>query len=361
MKYPKLNNELGVARGFAVFLVILAHTDLLLMAIAPDYLSFSRVNRALGRIPVPLFFFASGLAFHGIISSDKRRQITSFAVRYAYLYFLWLPISLLIRHIAGFSGKPLQEGVLDILVQFVFPVKGECWFLYAMTLIVLICYSVRKIPVYTQIIAAIAVIYASRSASDIWFAHAMADGILFFMVGVHARNQALRLFSYPALSGSVMGVLGYTILLFGAWLVGNPQSVLGTTLALSLSFVGIFSAINIARVIAGSQLSHMFSIIGRNAINFYLISALITMAMLGALDNTIFLKLPNYVIVLSVSLTAIVASLAFYNATKQFRLLYEPPTSLVNWIVRSRRSRPVSAEIASGSFIENAATPSSGA
>jgi fucose 4-O-acetylase-like acetyltransferase len=259
------------AKGVGILLVVFGHTlrGLHSSRIIADSSSFHSVDSWIYSFHMPLFFLLSGLFAErrversaGVFLQDKLATI-------AYPYLIWSTLQTLMQFaVSGYTNS--QTSLYDLARILINPVM-QFWFLYALFLISLIYYVLRRCGLGPLgVLSAFAVFWSSRQWMPLipWWPLRVTriNGIYYSLGSVidhHGGTERIERASTAALAAIVF--LGYGIVTASVWRAQDP--ILLTDLAVTLC--GIAASVALAVLLSRARGLDLIRVLGTYSLEIY--------------------------------------------------------------------------------------------
>ena len=239
------------ARGIGIFLVVLGHTlrGLEASRIIADGPAFRLTDAWIYRFHMPLFFLLSGLFAERRVDRGAVGFVRDKLATLAYPYLVWSVLQTLVQFATSryANHKPSLSDLAWILVE---PIL-QFWFLYALFLISLFYYALRRMglgPV--GVLAVFAAWWASRGWvrwSGWWPLEASRDYGIFYALG-SALNR-LGWTGHPERAPSA-ALIATVILGYGAVTASVARSIVSPPfLGLGATLCGIAASVALATLL----------------------------------------------------------------------------------------------------------------
>lgn len=240
--------QIDALKGFAIFMVILAHSIILTPVDLHQDPVCSYLFVLLSNVHMPLFFVISGFCFS--YRGDYGSYIVKKVKRLMVPYVVFNVIDMVFRKaLSSLVNRP--RGIWESVVKMLF-YGGEFWFLYALFLIFLfypVLYRWQKnSPKRMWLVSAVLLVISSLGISvELFRIFDLAHYLFFFQVGVQLRASQWPVFEKrkPAAVWPVAGILAIV------WCVGlvfiseqplwNALSALGIVVCYLLTQSDIFN------------------------------------------------------------------------------------------------------------------------
>ncbi|MFC9918991.1 acyltransferase family protein [Agromyces binzhouensis] len=331
-----------MTKGAAIIMVVYYHATL--------YLQHQGVEGVLGRakaafelFPMPAFLLIAGLFSARIVSWTFADLWRRKLLPLIYLYVVWSVLRaafyLVVPGLNGELGELPATNILSLALIFVWP-SSSYWFVYALFLFTFALWAVRRLPALVVVIVAgiVSTLFTSGlvNAGNIGWNRVGALAVFFVAGALYAepvfvavqRSRPIHLIAAAAIFVAVSALVLFAGM---RWL---PFLVLVGQIA-AVAF-GVMLSKLLARVRPFGFLSYL----GSRSLKIYLIHLFVIVsaaAIVGTL-NPDWPRWLDFLVLVSVVLLAIFASLWIARATAAVRWLYLPPP----WLTRGR-SRATSA------------------
>jgi uncharacterized membrane protein YcfT len=274
------------AKGIAIVLVVLFHSGLLLMEnnMAPDVWVF--FGRVFSTLRMPLFFLASGLFAASVIARPWRDLWNSRLRLLVWMLVLWTIVRFGYFAVVPMDTRPGETNVTKVLLTLIEPSSG-LWFLHALVLLFVIAKVMRnRIPVVVQIGVAAIVSFAFLSgvSLDSLSYNGIGRYLFFFLLGCYARQWILKFTERPRW----VLMLSLTVLFATlATIIYRLHFERIPGVAFGLSLIAVSAGILIARCLAATPLTRVFTFIGKNTLPIYVTNVVIVAAIVTGLQRFI--------------------------------------------------------------------------
>ncbi|MEV8370924.1 acyltransferase family protein [Microbacterium sp. NPDC064584] len=322
---------IDVAKGAAIFLVVLYHSTLYVgaagMAGMPAILKIP-----LELFPMPAFFVLAGMTSSRTVTFTFGDLFRRRVLPMLYLYVVWSTIRFLFFLLIPAANSNLGDlpanSIVALALIFLWP-SSSYWFLYALALFTVGAWLLRRVPAWVSL-GATALLSAFVTSGWLHTDNIGWDRVLglfvFYLFGIHLAKpiaawvERSRLWGGVSLVVLFAGFVGFAVLFS---IRGVPGiALIGQVLALAAGFA---LAQSISRVRAFAFLSTW----GASSLHIYLYHLFIIIpiaAVIGLVDW----QGPRWVgflIQIAVTLAAILASLMIMRWTAKARWLLIPPRS----------------------------------
>ncbi|WP_316288629.1 acyltransferase [Clavibacter michiganensis] len=320
------------ARAMAILLVALFHAGLLLMQEDLASPVWATINSAFVTFRMPIFFLASGLLAGSAVRRSWPELWNSRIAILVWALAIWSVLRFLYFSVVPLDSRPHEGDPRALLLAFVFPATG-LWFLHALAVFLVVAkIAYGRVPPWIQlgVAAVLSALFLSvlRIGSLSW--DGMAKYLVFFLIGLHAKDLVFRVASRPrpiaaAAALVALGAAGVAVELTG---ISGVPGVLLVVSCLAMA-VGVLWAALLAR----TRLVRPLRFLGRNTLPIYVAHVLVIAAACAVLDAVGFEAsgAVPYLLPLVVSVVAIAASLALHAVAMRtpLRFLYRTPPFLV--------------------------------
>ena len=259
------------ARGIGIFLVVLGHTlrGLDASRIIADGAAFRLADSWIYSFHMPLFFLLSGLFAGRRVDLGPGPFLRDKLATLAYPYLVWSVLQTLVQVAIGrYTNR--QVGIQELAWILIDPIM-QFWFLYALFLISLFYYTVRRCgfgPVGA--LAAFAGAWATRGWLPVlgWFPldAARSYGIYYALGPVLDRLGATaRLERAPTAAMVVAALLGYGVVTASA-----PRHLDGLfPLGLAVTLCGISASLALAVLLGRTRGADFIRVMGVHSLEIY--------------------------------------------------------------------------------------------
>ena len=320
---------IDVAKGVAIFLVVLYHSTLYLGAAGmPGLPVIAKVPLEL--FPMPAFFVLAGLVSSRTVTFGFGDLLRRRVLPMLYLYAVWSAIRFLFflvmpGTISNLGDLPANS-IVTLALIFVWP-SSSYWFLYALALFTVGAWLIRRTPAWIAVGAA-AVLSAVVSSGMLQTGNVGWDRVLglffFYLVGIHFSK---RITGWVQRGGTWTGpalLLAFAAFVAGAVLLGvrgvPGVALVGQLLALAAGFA-------LAQLFTRSPASAFLLHWGTSSLHIYLYHLFIIIP-IAAIVAAIGWEAPRWaglLIQVAVTILAVLASLAIMWWTGRARWLLIPP------------------------------------
>jgi fucose 4-O-acetylase-like acetyltransferase len=312
------------ARGIGIFLVVLGHTLRGLhngRLIAEDSLAFHRVDSWIYSFHMPLFFLLSGLFAERRTGQEPRRFLYDQFATIAYPYLVWSVLQTLVQMALGrYTNR--QVGSMELVGILVNPIM-QFWFLYALLLIVLIYYILRRCGLAPLGgLVAFALFWASQGwvSLGIWLPlnEARRNGI-FYAVGavLGHRGHIDRIERAPTLPLAITALAGYALVTAALFRPEGSRPVL----ALAVAFCGIAASIALAVLFGRLKGLDLVRVMGVYSLEIYVVHTIASAGIRIALHKALKIQDVSIHVVLG-TLAGIVLPLLLARFCERFHVRF---------------------------------------
>jgi uncharacterized membrane protein YcfT len=317
------------AKGIGIFLVVLGHTlrGLESSRIIHDSLGFRLVDSWIYRFHMPLFFLLSGLFAERRTGSQAGAFLWHKLATLMYPYLVWSTLQTLVQMAIGrhtnraANPRDLAGILIEPIMQF--------WFLYALFLIALIYYGLRRCRLRPPwALMAFAAFWATQGWLPLgtWTPpyQARRHGIYYALGAVAGdRDWIVRIGRCPAPSLALTVALGYGIVTMSVLgYLGRPG--LPTDLAVTLS--GIAASVALAVLCDRTAVSGAVRVMGIYSLEIYVVHTIASAGIRIALQKALKVEGPAIHVALG-TIGGIVLPLALARFSRRHRaeFLFRPP------------------------------------
>lgn len=219
---------------------------------------------------MPDFFLVSGLFLARTINAPLRDYIDKKVVHFAYFYFLWLGLTLLVTDHDTLLADP--AAFAGLFVWNIIQPTGVLWFVHMLAVFYVLTRLIRHAPKWMVIAAAAALQIAHQGGwidTPSFIANRLMHYYVFFFTGYALSglvfNVADRAKAKPVLALAVLA----------AWAVGNHfmtdhgfHKLAGVGLA--LGFAGAMAVVQLSALLSLTKVAGFLRYCGRNSIVIYL-------------------------------------------------------------------------------------------
>ncbi len=259
------------AKGLGITLVVLGHTlrGLEASKILKDSALFHFVDNWIYAFHMPLFFVLSGMFAE---RQTDRRPVSFLADKLAvlaYPYMIWSCLQTLIQSLAG--GYTNHEARVTQLTEILTKPMMQFWFLYALFLISVIYYLLRRIglgPV--GVLSGFFLFWATSALLPVgnWspLLAARRNGVYFALGSVLHQRGITR--QWDRISGAILAsvaVMGFGVLAYGVSKFTEPLP----PMRMGFALLGIASSIAAAILIGRSRALDFVRVLGLYSLEIY--------------------------------------------------------------------------------------------
>lgn len=318
-----------ILKGIAILLVVLYHSAHLAVPLGFASEWWRDLNAALTSFRMPAFFFASGLFAGSVIRRPWKRLWSSRLALLVWAFVLWTVIRYVYFLIVPLHTRPFETDLRAVLLSPIWPQSG-LWFLHALLLFFVLSKLFAWVPAWAQVTFAVALSVASYgplSVGNLSY-DGMAHYFVFFLLGMHVRELALRLLQRRSIlltATSVVVFVAVTIIVEWKHLDRFPgvQTAVGV--------LAVATGVLIARALEDTPLRDPLRRLGLNTLPVYvqhviLIAAFYSLLLLVAPDGIPPVLRPYAPVV--VALLVVAAALLAHKAAlknRATRYLFEVP------------------------------------
>lgn len=334
-----------LAKGVAILAVILYHCMLFLRSVDLDAGGMGRLKTVLEMLPMPVFIALAGM-FHARVvqwtlgETWKRRLLS-----YAYLYLLWTVLRfafyVLVPNVRSDGAGSTAERPLFLLLAPVWPTSSY-WFIWALFLLTLLLWAVRRLP-RTPVVVAAAVISAAATSGWLntgnvgW--NRVAEYAVYFLVGAFCSQQLFEAVSRSRAWVPLAGLATWGVFAYVAAYVPYGSRVPGVAL---LGQVGaVVATATAAHHLVRLRLLGWVSYLGARSLHLYLVHvfviAVLAVGVVALRDAGLVPSRPLPVLAVVLVLVTVL-SVVVGRLLSRVRWLFVPPRLLT-----SRGRRPPAA------------------
>ena len=324
-----------VAKGIAMILVVLYHVGLVLVAkhLAPH--EWLIVNNYVQPIRMPLFMLTSGLFAQQMIAMSWPVMLRTRVALLMYLYMLWLVIFWGVHNLLPYRIAHHGYAQFSNVIAGIYWPHSVLWYLYALSLYVIVAKAIARLPVASQLGFALAVTVADQYSHLPFAYNDLVEYFFYFMIGLHLRAAILDLGRRSTWALTAASTAGYCALHTVRGDVHIPA------LKVALSIVGVVAAVLLAAQLEGSAIGRGLHYIGQRTLPIFLMFDIFIAIVLDP-----FLRLPHFIllphVVSPLVMAAVVIALTVitHQGLMRSRLtwLFElPPLPAVTTIANIRR------------------------
>jgi uncharacterized membrane protein YcfT len=262
-KLSHVGSILAASRGVAIFIAVLWHVDILLFRYYPNYVIHESTFKFLWPLPLPLFFFLTGVSFSQIIQNNRVGLVANAVGTYSYLYVIWL----LVYHLffLAIGHEDFELGPVAIVKRMLLPAP-ELWFVAWLACCLALCTATRRLPREIQIGMALGIVVLIPSIGYKISNFALYN-VLFVYLGVFQRETFLAFITVrPGVTFAVCAPL-YAIIA-GVMIPSEPFA--HPMLAILQSTLGISAVVAGLRLIHQTRIVEMLAWLGRKSFQIYI-------------------------------------------------------------------------------------------
>jgi uncharacterized membrane protein YcfT len=331
---------IDVAKGIAILLVVMTHSEMFSGAIGANSDVWSLVNSGLYTLRMPLFFCVSGLLAYTTIQKPWREVFQSKILLFIWLYGLWVVIRFAYFAVVPQVVNPGESSsLLRLLAQAVWS-SSDTWFLYALAVFFTLAKVMIRLPVVVQLVAT-GILSAAALSSVIDLPSTLWNGLIgyffFFLLGIYAGKTIRRWVHTPIAMPILLSVVPIWAGLTWIAIANDAFSYFGLRFALSLLAVcaGIGIALLLRRVT-------LLGYLGRNTLPIYLTHTLWVGGAAALLQRmpVSFLQASAWYLPAALMFVSVVVALVVQHLARvaRARWLFELPKSLqINRYFETRR------------------------
>jgi fucose 4-O-acetylase-like acetyltransferase len=259
------------AKGIGIFLVVLGHTlrGLKASRTISDSPAFRFADSWIYSFHMPLFFLLSGLFAERRIDRGARAFVRDKLATLAYPYLVWSVLQTLVQFATSryANHKPSLSGLGWILIE---PIL-QFWFLYALFLISLFYYALRRCGLGPLgVLAAFTTSWATRGWIPYlgwWPLNASRDNGIYYALGSALNRlgwtERLEQASSPAMISTV--ILGYGVVAASASRALEGPLLLG----LAVTLCGIAASVALAVLLGRADGADFIRVMGVYSLEIY--------------------------------------------------------------------------------------------
>lgn len=274
----KYYEEINIARGIAIFLVVLGHSfpDSQLNIYNNSFI-YRNIFNTIYSFHMPLFFMISGFLSYKLICindiMEKKKALKDKFMRLMLPYLIISIPSLILKYIfVDFAYKSFnfKFGFLEILVGR--NPNGGLWFLYTLFLVYFIAIYINKY--YFKLICVLFFILYfipnTNVISIFTISYICKQGLFYFIgIAIYLKYDKFK----KIIENKYINIIALIILFLGNYIVTLNNLKIGI-INLIISFSGILLTIKLSIIISKvkSKVNYMFNILGDYSYDIYLIS-----------------------------------------------------------------------------------------
>jgi len=181
---PERIEWIDIAKGGAIFLVVLLHSYLSMKSISYDNNYFKLINDALAKIRIPLFFFTSGIVTSIILNNNNYEFTRKKIIPIFLIYIIWTEIGYFFNMylLNLYPQNPYQE-LPDVTMIFT-KTQGNMWFVHALLVFNIIVLFLKNLPRNTPYYLMVFIIIFNQFIDEYTFPR-LFHNLPFFLIGVY--------------------------------------------------------------------------------------------------------------------------------------------------------------------------------
>jgi fucose 4-O-acetylase-like acetyltransferase len=259
------------AKGVGIFLVVLGHTlrGLQSSSILPENASFRFVDSWIYSFHMPLFFLLSGLFAERRVDRSPGFFLKEKLETLAYPYLVWSTLQTLMQIALGrYTNK--QTNLSDLLGILINPIM-QFWFLYALFLMSLIYYFLRRCGLGPPgVLSIFSLFWASQLGTPVipWFPLESARNQgLFYATGavIDQQGGSERIDRARGWTLVAMVILGYGVVTASALRALEPMMLL----QLAITFCGIAGSVALSVILSRGDRLDFLRVMGVYSLEIY--------------------------------------------------------------------------------------------
>lgn len=250
------------SRGVAILIVVIFHADLALASLH-HYETFSSVRDALRFIPMPLFFLSVGMSLAPAFERGHApAHLARRAVHYGYLFLVWTLVDIAVMGLTS----PGSLSPRALVTSFVHP-NNSLWFLYGLTLELMLFGAMAQWPKPYQIAATLGLVFLSR------FVHSpLSVGTLGYMVFlVIGARYGILLQNIILWAKGWKVVLVVSIYIMASAAIFESHSGFAVFFAVAASLFGIVGLVGLLRWLSRFTNLSLIRYMGRSSFEIYIL------------------------------------------------------------------------------------------
>jgi fucose 4-O-acetylase-like acetyltransferase len=259
------------AKGIGIFLVVLGHTlrGLKASQIIPDSRAFRLTDSWIYSFHMPLFFLLSGLFAERRIDRGARAFVRDKLATLAYPYLVWSVLQTLAQFATSryANHRPSLSDLGWILIE---PIL-QFWFLYALFLISLFYYALRRCGLGPPgVLAAFTASWATRGWIPYlgwWPLNASRNNGIYYALGsaLNRLGWTERLEQAPSPAMISTAILGYGVVAASASRALEGPPLLG----LAVTLCGIAASVALAVLLGRANGADFIRVMGVSSLEIY--------------------------------------------------------------------------------------------
>lgn len=311
-----------IAKGIAIFLVVLNHSTLLLSQNDLADPLWAKINSNFRSFRMPLFFFASGVFAASAMKRPWKQFWNSKLAIFCWTYAIWVIIRFAYFLAVPMEARPQETSLEKLLLAPVWPTTG-LWFLFALFGFFLVTKVLNSfLPASIQLMIGAALSILAFSPAIITIGNITYDGMLryylYFLIGIHFKNL---FFSLAAKPRPILAILA--IAAFWGFLTLIRETEVGHIAGSRtvLSIIAIVAGVLLAKLLSHTPFHRPIAYLGKNTLPIYVAHVILIAAMTSAM----LVIVPDPSWVLTIVLPAILVILGLVTPLLIMRLVSRSP------------------------------------
>lgn len=268
---PKRQGWIDVAKGLAILLVVMHHSNNFLKHRSLDASWWNTFDVALQHFRMPLFFLASGVVAVSAVARSWRSLVRTRLLLLVWLVTAWSTVYFLLSQLQPRIGnsRGVRTTVGELVFELVRPIT-EIWYLQALVAFLVLARLTRRLP--TPLVLAAATVLSVAVGSWVvdtgnFALDSMGANLVFFLVGLRGRDVVTDAVGrvrpwHAAAAVTVFVAAAAVVQVTDTW--SHPVTVL------PLSVLGVLAGVATAARLAPTSPGRVLVTIGRQTLPVYL-------------------------------------------------------------------------------------------